>query len=439
MRRRSLLSFKVAVVGAAGHVGLPLALVLAEHGNDTVGIDVNEVAVNEINSGLMPFYEEGAESLLPRCLASGNFRMTTELAAVRSADVIVIVLGTPIDKYFNPYIDGLVKLINELCPLLGSGQQIVLRSTVSPGTTDHIKRVIESKTGMTEGVDFDLIYAPERVLQGKALTEIRSLPHLIGAYSEESFNRIGDFFSTFSHSFRHFLRPVEAELGKLITNMTRYVNFALANEYHMIADLYEANINKIIDACNDDYPRLNLPSPGPNVGGPCLSKDGWFLVEKVPFNDLIAASYRINEGIPSHIVSKLAQEEGIESVAILGMTFKADNDDLRDSVSFKLKKQLELHGYEVRCLDPHVQDYSEWSAIRGVDALILMTPHKEFGDLSEIADLVGNPGALVIDIWGFWEEMRHRSKNGYFSIKEVMRGAGFGDRLGRVFDATGDP
>ncbi len=420
-------------------MGLPLALVLAEHGNHTVGIDIDEGAISKINGGLMPFYEEGAEPLLRRCLASGNLRMTTNLAPVRSADVVVIVLGTPIDKYFNPTLTGLIELINDLCPLLREGQQIVLRSTVSPGTTDRVKQIIERRTDMTEGVGFDLIYAPERVLQGKALTEIKDLPHIIGAYSEESFDRIGGFFSTFSRSTRHFLRPIEAELGKLITNMTRYVNFALANEYHMIADLYGANINKIIDACNEEYPRLNLPAPGPNVGGPCLSKDGWFLVEKVPFNDLVVTSYRINEGMPAHILSKLAQEADIETVAILGMTFKADNDDTRNSASFKLKKQLELHGYDVRCLDPHVHDYNDWSAIRDVDALVLMTPHKEFSDLYEIVELVGNPRALVVDIWGFWNEMRYRSRNGYFSFREVTRDANFSDGIGRVFDAVGDP
>jgi UDP-N-acetyl-D-mannosaminuronic acid dehydrogenase len=433
-----LSSYKVAVMGAAGRVGLPLALVLAEHNNVTVGIDVNGELVNKINNGSMPFYEEGAESLLAKCLASGNFRMTTNLAAVRSADVILIVLGTPIDEYFNPDLTALNQVVYDLCPLLRERHQIVLRSTVSPGTTDRMKTIIQRETGLTESVDFDLVYAPERVLQGKALMEIKDLPHIIGAYSEESFNRIGKFFSTFSQSTKHFVRPIEAELGKLMTNMSRYVNFALVNEYHMIADLYGANINKIIDACNQEYPRLNLPRPGPNVGGPCLSKDGWFLVERVPFNDIIVTSYRINEGMPAYIVSKLAQEKRIESVAILGMTFKANNDDLRNSASFKLKKQLELHGYDVRCLDPRVRAYCDWSAIRGVDALVLMTPHEEFHDLRRIVELVGNPDALIVDIWGFWSEMRYGSRNGYFSLKEVAQNASSSDRVGRIFDAVGD-
>ena len=412
------MSYKVAVIGAAGHVGLPLALVLADQGNDVLGIDINESAVEEINGGSMPFYEEGADTLLKKSLISGNFRMTTDLSRVEKSDVIVIILGTPVDENFNPILSGLVRLIDNLCPFLHRGQKIILRSTVSPGTTDRVKKTIEKKTGLVEGEDFDLVYAPERVLQGKAISEIKHLPHIIGAYSEECFERIGGFFDTFSDASRHHVKPVEAEIGKLITNMTRYVNFALANEFHMIADLHGANVNRIIDVCNDDYPRLHLPGPGPNVGGPCLFKDGWFLIEKVPFNDLIVTSFRINEGMPAQIVTKLEKDESIESVAILGMAFKANSDDTRNSVSFKLKKQLEFRGYDVRCVDPHVPGYDDWSALEGVDALVLMTPHKEFADLAGVMQRVKNPEALVVDIWGFWDEMRYRSNNGYFRYED---------------------
>jgi UDP-N-acetyl-D-mannosaminuronic acid dehydrogenase len=413
-------SYKVAVVGGAGHVGLPLALVLADHGNETVGIDVDEVAVDRISGGSMPFYEEGADIMLQRCLRSGKLRMTTDLSLAREANVIVIIPGTPVDENFNPVLGGLMQLISDLCPLLRKGQHIILRSTVSPGTTDRIKKTIEKKTGMVEGNDFDLIYAPERVLQGKAISEISHLPHIIGAYSKESFERASGFFETFSKANRHQMQPVEAEIGKLITNMARYVNFALANEFHMIADLHGANINKIIDACKDNYPRLNLPNPGPNVGGPCLFKDGWFLIEKIPFNDLIVTAFRINEGMPSQIVAKLNEIEHVETVAILGMAFKANSDDIRNSVSFKLKKQLEFQGYDVRCVDPHVSGYGDWSVLKNADAIVLMSPHDEFKDLTELMEWVENPGAIIVDIWGFWPEMRHLSANGYFLYKEVL-------------------
>ena len=164
------MSYNVAIIGGAGHVGLPLALVLAEHGNYVVGIDINEDAVEEVNSGRMPFYEEGAETLLKKCLISGRFGMTTDLSRAGEADVIVIILGTPVNENFNPVLSGLAGLIDNMCPYLREGQRIILRSTVSPGTTDRIKKTLEKKTGMVEGEDFDLIYAPERVLQGKAIS-----------------------------------------------------------------------------------------------------------------------------------------------------------------------------------------------------------------------------------------------------------------------------
>jgi UDP-N-acetyl-D-mannosaminuronic acid dehydrogenase len=420
-RKEDRVSYKVAVIGGAGHVGLPLALVLADHGNETVGIDIDEAAVERIRGGSVPFYEDGADIVLGRCLGSGKLRMTTDLSPAREADVVVIIPGTPVDENFNPDLGGLMQLVrDDLCPLLRKGQQIILRSTVSPGTTDRIKKTIEYKTGMVEGEDFYLIYAPERVLQGRAISEISHLPHIIGAYSRESFERASGFFETFSKANRHYMKPVEAEIGKLITNMTRYVNFALANEFHMIAELYDANINKIIDACRDDYPRLNLPGPGPNVGGPCLFKDGWFLIEKIPFNDLIVSAFRINEGMPAQIVTKLREIEHVETVAILGMAFKANSDDIRNSVSFKLKKQLGFQGYDVRCLDPHIPGYGDWSVLKDADALVLMSPHSEFKDLAKLMEWVENPGALIVDIWGFWPEMRHLSSNGYFLYKEIL-------------------
>jgi UDP-N-acetyl-D-mannosaminuronic acid dehydrogenase len=420
-RKEDIVSYKVAVIGGAGHVGLPLALVLADHGNQTVGIDIDEDAVVQINGGSMPFYEEGADVMLERCLESGKLRMTSDLSLAGEADVVVIIPGTPVDENFNPDLGGLMQLVkNDLCPLLREGQLIILRSTVSPGTTDRIKKTIEDKTGMVEGEDFNLAYAPERVLQGRAISEISRLPHIIGSYNQKSFKRASDFFQTFSAANRHHMKPVEAEIGKLITNMTRYVNFALANEFHMIADLYDANINKIIDACKDDYPRLNLPGPGPNVGGPCLFKDGWFLIEKIPFNDMIVSAFRINEGMPAQIVAKLSEIEHVETVAILGMAFKANSDDIRNSVSFKLKKQLTFQGYDVRCVDPNIPGYGDWSDLKGADALVLMTPHNEFRDLEKLMEWVENPGALLVDIWGFWPEMRHSSANGYFLYKQVL-------------------
>ena len=164
---------------------------------------------------------------------------------------------------------------------------------------------------------------------------------------------------------------------------------------------------------------MNLPVPGPNVGGPCLYKDGFFLLERFPFNELIAIAFRINEGMPMQIVAKLEQMPHIRKVSILGMTFKAGSDDVRNSLSFKLKKQLERNDYELILVDPYLEGHKDISRIKGSDAVILMTPHLQFKDLKEILDLVSNDDCLFVDIWGFWEEIKYKSQNGFFFAKEA--------------------
>ena len=409
----------VSVIGGAGHVGLPLSLVLANSGFIVYGIDTNEEVNKLIMKGKMPFIEEEGEAYLKNVLKKGTLLMTSHPSKIRESDVIIITLGTPVDENLNPRISELVQAVKDYSCFFQNGQLIILRSTVYPGTTELVKRLIEKNTTFLIGKDIFLVYAPERVAQGKAIKELQTLPQLIGAFDDESYQRAKSFFLLFLRSKCFKLNPLEAELGKLFTNMYRYVLFALANEFYLIADAFKANIHKIIDACNYEYPRMNLPVPGPNVGGPCLYKDGFFLLERFPFNELIAIAFRINEGMPMQIVAKLEQMPHIRKVSILGMTFKAGSDDVRNSLSFKLKKQLERNDYELILVDPYLEGHKDISRIKGSDAVILMTPHPQFKDLKEILDLVSNDDCLFVDIWGFWEEMKYKSQNGFFFAKEA--------------------
>lgn len=404
---------KVAVIGAAGHVGFPFALVLAESGHQVFGVDTNIAMNGRIMQGEIPYLEEGAEALVKQALASGRLTMTDEVDVIAQCEAITIVIGTPIDENLKPGMDHLVELFRAAKPWL-KNQLVVLRSTVSPGTTDAIRRLI----GSDDGSGLTLVFGPERVLQGKAISEIKRLPQLIGAYSAEAYERAASFFRTFIQGETFFLSPVEAELGKLITNMARYVEFALANEFHLICESFGANACRVIDACNKDYPRLKMPVPGPNVGGPCLQKDGWFMVDKLPFQDLIASAFNINESMTMHILESLDRKIAGQKVAILGMTFKANCDDTRNSLSFKLRRQVQSRGYEAICVDPYVADMAPLREIAGAGAVVLMTPHTEFADLREIVQTVDNPDCWMVDLWGFWPDMRHRSRNGYFQAKE---------------------
>lgn len=411
----------VAVLGAGGHVGLGLTLCIAEAGHRVYGIDINSATVASISAGKVPFVEEGADVLLPRVLASGKLTMTTDFARVNDCDVVVIVLGTPIDENLNPVMLPLLQLFDSLKPYLHKDQMIVLRSTVSPGTTDNIRALLEKYTGLMVGEAIHLVFAPERVVQGKSLEEIHNLPQIIGAYDEQTFRRAEKFFKTFVRNKCLRLTPVEAELAKLMCNMARYISFALANEFSLIADEYSANIHRIFEACAFDYKRFNVPSPGPNVSGPCLFKDGFFLSERFPFPELILTSFKINESMPVHVFKKIRRRTGVHKVAILGLTFKAGNDDTRYSLSFKLKKLLEGSGYEVVAVDPYVKGYKDFNVLEKCDCVVLMTPHKEFLDLTEISRAIDKDSCVYIDLWGAWPEMRTRAQNGCFHSWEIGR------------------
>jgi UDP-N-acetyl-D-mannosaminuronic acid dehydrogenase len=404
----------VTVVGAGGHVGLPLSLVLAESGHFVYGLDINKDVNAAVMSGTMPFIEEQADELLKKVLAAKRLQMTDNMEVIGKSDVVIVIIGTPIDENLNPRVDHLVRFFQQAQPYLRD-QLVVLRSTVSPGTTDAVRKII----GASEGNGLDLVFGPERVLQGKAIHEIKHLPQIIGAYSAEAYERAAGFFRTFIKAETFFLTPIEAELGKLITNMARYVGFALANEFHVICGTFGANACRVIDACNKDYPRLNLPVPGPNVGGPCLYKDGWYLIERIPFNDMISSAFRINEGMTMQILQNVEKRVPEGRVAILGMAFKANSDDTRNSLSYKMRRQLEFKGYKTICVDPHVSGTALLEEIRGCNAVILMTPHQEFKDINKLVATVDNGNCCFVDLWGFWPEMRHKSVNGYFQASEV--------------------
>ena len=417
------MSKTIAVIGGGGHVGLGLSLLLADSGHQVTGIDINLANNARIMAGEVPFHEDGADEVLARVLANGQFTIHARTEVVAEAEVIIVILGTPIDENLNPDLKPLRKVMADIAPHLRPGQLIVLRSTIAPGTTDALKEMIEEKSGLSVGRDLDLVFAPERVIQGKSLQELPKLPQLIGAYDERAFHRAEAVFSSFLLNKCFFLTPIEAEMGKLMTNMYRYVQFALANEFYLLAAMHGANVCKNIDASNYDYPRLNLPGPGPNVGGPCLYKDGWFLLEGVPFNELISTAFRINESMPAQIRRRFETVGGIKRVAVLGMTFKANNDDTRNSLSFKLCRILENGNYKVARLDPFVADCQDWDVLAGVDAVVLMTPHAAFAELPDLVARVGRDDCLFVDLWGFWPQMRYSSDGGYFRSREVPQTA----------------
>ena len=415
---------KVAVIGAGGHVGFPFACVVANVGHTVYGIDVNQAAVDTLNKGIVPYVEEGAAEILRENLQKERLLFSTDFDFIKDVDVVAIMIGTPVDGEGNARLDDLFNFIDTtLIPRMKKHQLIVLRSTVSPGTTEVLRKHIEKNHGWREGLDYYLVFCPERVVQGKSIIETTKLPQIVGAFNDFSYRAAKEFFSSFITNEIFQLTPKEAELGKLMTNMYRYVTFAFANEMWMIGEKHGVNIDKVIDACNYDYPRMDVPHPGPNVGGPCLFKDGRFLLSDIPFGDLIQTSFLINEGMPEYVFNRVKElNPQISKVLILGATFKKDCDDTRNSLSFKMRKVCRKNGVDSYIWDPIARlGYEEQdlppSFAKDFDAVIVMTPHTITTKVFKV-DMF-RKDCIVADVWKAFPESQ-LDNTGIYKVGDML-------------------
>jgi UDP-N-acetyl-D-mannosaminuronic acid dehydrogenase len=384
----------VVIVGGCGHVGLPLGLALASRGMRVTLLDVNPEKVALINSGHMPFMEEGAEPVLRRLIGQSLFA-TLENKCLADAEVVVTVVGTPVDRHLNPNVNEIYSSLDEVVGLMRDDSLLVLRSTVYPGVTQLVYDRIRAK-----GRRVHLTFCPERIAEGRALAELESLPQIISAFKPEAMNRAKALFLKLTPTVIE-LEPLEAELGKLFTNSWRYLNFAISNQFYILAQSYGLDFYRIYDAVTRDYPRMkSFAKPG-FAAGPCLLKDTLQLGAFAKNNFFLGhAAMLINEGLPNFIVDQL-RSNGLSNkcVAILGMAFKGDSDDTRESLSCKLRNLLRVEAREVLCSDPYVKEpyiVPVETAINGADIVILGAPHSVY------ADLVIPEDKAVIDIWNFW-------------------------------------
>ena len=384
-------SKKIAVVGGCGHVGLPLALAFASVGNSVISFDISEDAVSRINSGIVPFVEEGALSVLQVALQSGLFTATTDPEKLSEVDIVFIVIGTPVDEYLSPDPNLVVTTILNLRQYLRNDQLLILRSTIFPGVTKRLEEIIS-----IEIPGIEVVYCPERIIEGKALSEIKTLPQIIGASGDSQYNRAKEIFDLLSvDNIR--TSPEEAELAKLFTNVWRYIKFAAANQFWMMSNDLGVDFENVRAAITFDYPRAaDLPKPG-FAAGPCLFKDTMQLSALVQQNfPLGSAAMMINEGTPGYLVNRLEQIYDLKSctIGILGMAFKAEVDDIRGSLSFKLRKLLQFKSKQVLITDPYVSDdrlFPLEYVLEHADILIIGAPHLVYSEIK-----THKP---VIDIW----------------------------------------
>ena len=380
------------VIGGAGHVGLPLALVLASLGIKTYSYDLDADKVKKINSGEMPFMEEGGSEVLKQALFSGMFQATTDPKVIKKAFYIFVVIGTPVDEHLGPNPNTVVESIRRLSSYFASEHLLILRSTIFPGVTRRIEELLSK-----DFADVSVCYCPERILEGKALSEIYSLPQIIGARNDEIFKLANEVFQRIGVR-SIYVSPEEAELAKLYTNVWRYIKFGMANQFWMMANSAGVDYEKIRLAIIDGYPRAaDLPRAG-FAAGPCLFKDtmqlSFFAQQSFALGH---SAMMINEGTPGYLVSQLKKKFDLRSmtVGILGVAFKGDSDDTRSSLAFKLRKILLFEAKEVLMADPLVLDdrlLPQSEVIKRSDLLIIGAPHSKYRNLDCTKE--------VVDIWG---------------------------------------
>jgi UDP-N-acetyl-D-mannosaminuronic acid dehydrogenase len=389
----------IVIVGGCGHVGLPLALSLADSGY-RVGInDIDRSKVELVQSGQVPFLENGAEELLQKVLPTGRLELSTDPSMLKRTQTVILVIGTPIDEFMNPSVRIFDRVLDELTPHLQRGSLIVLRSTVFPGTTETVERRLRAA-----GIEAEVVFCPERIAEGHAIEELRTLPQLVGANSDAAFAEASRLFERLGVAVIR-TTPLEAELAKLLTNTWRYMKFAIANQFFQIAHRSGADYNQVFNAIRHDYPRAqDLPAPG-FAAGPCLLKDTMQLSAFTPDHfPMGQAAMQVNEGLPSYIVDTLNLRQPLlgRTVGILGMAFKGESDDPRASLSYKLRKLAQFKGARVMCTDPYIKDPSFEpleSVLRESEVLIVGAPHRAYRTLEL-------DGREVVDVWGITGPIR---------------------------------
>lgn len=383
----------ICIVGGCGRAGLPLAMAFARVGMRVDAFDVDTDRVASVQRGAMPFSEAGADELLPELVSSGRLCPTANPSSVKHAAAVIIIVGTPIDEFLNPSTSALERCVEEIAPHLRPGTLVILRSTVYPGTSEWLRKELERR-----GVRADVAMCPERITEGFALEELGSLPQIIGADSDDVAARAEALFTRLAAKTIRTTTK-EAELAKLFTNAWRYVKFAVANHFFMVADAAGLDYERLLRAVREDYPRAaDLPGPG-FAAGPCLLKDTMQLAafdrSRLP---LAQSAMVVNEGLPDYIVRKLDEQGGVagRTVGILGMAFKKESDDPRQSLSYKLRKLLIRAGAEVLCTDPYVQEQRLVPlerVLREADVLVIAAPHDAYREIA-------TGGKRVVDVWG---------------------------------------
>jgi UDP-N-acetyl-D-mannosaminuronic acid dehydrogenase len=396
---------KIVIIGGCGHVGLPLGIVFANCGLDVVLLDRDQAKIDTVNAGQMPFMETNALEQLGKVVGK-RLTATADASCLRDSDAAIAVLGTPVDEHLNPTVTDLYQSIDEVIARMPENALLVLRSTVYPGVTKLVHERLQAS-----GRKILLAFCPERIAEGKAMEETRALPQIVSAFDPVSLARARQLFSIINDDLVE-LSPLEAELAKLFSNSWRYMNFAISNQFYMLAETYGLDYQRIYNAVTHRYPRMKSFAKAGFAAGPCLLKDTLQLSAFSGNNFFLGhAAMLVNEGLPNFIVGQLRQQQQLRDkvVAVLGMAFKSESDDKRESLSYKLRKLLMVEAKEVLCTDPYVVDSKLVpleDAVQRAQVIILGAPHAAYRDLNFSDEKV------VVDVWGFWPHRQQLETGG---------------------------
>ncbi len=386
-------SYRIAVIGGAGHVGLPLSLMLAEAGLDVVVIDRDAEKLRQIEQGSFPYMEEMSDSYLSRS-KEWSIAYTTKYEPIQACDVIFFTVGTPVDEHLNPDLEPVYESLELVKPFLRTGQCVVLRSTLFPGTSENVVGLLEKS-----GLDVSVCFCPERIAQGQGFVELKQIPQIVAASDTRGLEVARDIFSRLALNVIE-LSFVEAEIAKLFCNTWRYVQFAIANEFYEISTSKGLDFERIRSAMMLDYERMaSFPRPG-FAAGPCLFKDTMQLASySRDFFRLGHQAMLTNETMPDFILNMAKREMVLrdKTVGVLGMAFKPNNDDSRESLAYRLKRLLFYEGAEVLCTDPYVSDPTLVPlevVLRDSEAIFIGCPHDVYGEI------VFRKEQRVFDCWG---------------------------------------
>lgn len=383
--------YDLCVIGGGGHVGLPLAVAFAQAGQRVIIYDINSSVLEKIEAGIVPFMEEGCEPVLREVV--GKTLFTSDSAAcISQSRYILVIIGTPVDEHLNPTFGQMRVFLDGIRPYLRDEHIVILRSTVFPGVTAKIDGMLRR-----ERPGVRTCFCPERILEGRAMEELHNLPQIVSGFDPQAVEEVRALFGLLTKDVI-VVSPPEAELAKLFTNSWRYIQFATANQFYMIAEELGLDFYKIYDAMTRNYPRTKgFPRPGFSAG-PCLFKDTMQLSASSEYRFFLGHSAMlINEGLPDFLIKQAKRDHDLSSMTagILGMAFKAESDDKRESLSYKLKKLLQIEARDVIFSDEYIQDPGFLPAeevIRKADVIFIGAPHKRYRSI----DFQGKP---VIDVW----------------------------------------